>query len=186
MEHLSSKMEQQDQELQLQWRRDKVQELCSKGYSQREISQVLQVGLATVNRDISYLRDQAKNNIKKYIDERLPEEYEKCLVGLTAITKEAWNAAQQSEDKREKIQALSLAKECYSMKLDLLTNATVVDDAIRFVSQKTIEKLKSSIDSNEAQEEESKEPDYKDDKDQLEEEQEDDGEIDSTTTNAVF
>jgi hypothetical protein len=27
-----------------------------------------------------------------------------------------------------------LAKECYSMRLDLLTNATVVDDAIRFVS----------------------------------------------------
>ena len=39
-----------------------------------------------------------------------------------------------ADDKREKIQALSLAKECYSMKLDLLTNATVVDDAIRFVS----------------------------------------------------
>jgi hypothetical protein len=38
--------------------------------------------------------------------------------------------------KREKIQALSLAKECYSMKLELLTNATVVDDAIRFVSSK--------------------------------------------------
>ncbi|MFL6319573.1 MAG: hypothetical protein ACJ72Q_03800 [Nitrososphaeraceae archaeon] len=28
---------------------------------------------------------------------------------------------------------MSLAKECYSMKLDLLTNATVVDDAVRFV-----------------------------------------------------
>ena len=124
---------------------DKVQELCSKGYSQREISQVLQVGLATVNRDISYLRDQAKSNIKKYIDERLPEEYEKCLVGLTAITKEAWNTAQNTEDKREKIQALSLAKECYSMKLDLLTNATVVDDAIRFVSQKSKENLKLSV-----------------------------------------
>jgi hypothetical protein len=52
------------------------------------------------------------------------------LVGLNALTKEAWNTAQQTEDKREKIQALSLAKECYSMKLDLLTNATVVDDAI--------------------------------------------------------
>ncbi|MFL6425954.1 MAG: hypothetical protein ACJ71R_20525 [Nitrososphaeraceae archaeon] len=46
----------------------------SKGYSQREISQVLQIGLATVNRDISYLRSQAKANIKRYIDERLPEE----------------------------------------------------------------------------------------------------------------
>ena len=50
-----------------------------------------------------------------------------------AITKEAWNIASNTEDKREKIQALSLAKECYSMKLDLLTNATVVDDAINFV-----------------------------------------------------
>ena len=120
MEHLSSAMEQQNQ---VEWRRDKVQELCSKGYSQREISQVLQVGLATVNRDISYLRNEDKDNIKKYIDERLPEEYEKCLVGLTAITKEAWNTANNTEDKREKIQALSLAKECYSMKLDLLTNA---------------------------------------------------------------
>ena len=57
--------------------------------------------------------------------------------GLNAITREAWNTAQSTEDKREKIQALSLAKECYSMKLDLLTNATVVDDAIRFVSQKS-------------------------------------------------
>jgi Trp operon repressor len=149
MEHLSSAMEQQHQEQQdqqVQWRRDKVQELCSKGYSQREISHILQVGLATVNRDISYLRNQAKTNIKRYIDEKLPEEYEKCLVGLNAVTREAWNTAQNTEDKREKIQALSLAKECYSMKLDLLTNATVVDDAIRFVSSnKSNEKQKSSV-----------------------------------------
>jgi hypothetical protein len=110
----------------------------------------LQIGLATVNRDISYLRDQAKTNIKKCIDERLPEEYEKCLVGLNAITKEAWNTAQNTEDKREKIQALSLVKECYSMKLDLLTNATVVDDAIRFVSQKSKDKerIKSAIEDD--------------------------------------
>jgi hypothetical protein len=54
------------------------------------------------------------------------------------------DTAQDTEDKREKIQALSLAKECYSMKLALLTNATAVDDAIRFVSQKSKENLKSS------------------------------------------
>src|ERR687886_185443 len=163
MEHLSSHMEHQNQEHhqqqnQVQWRRDKVQELCSKGYSQREISQILKVGLATANRDILYLRNQAKSNIKRYIDERLPEEYEKCLVGLTAILREAWNTAQHTEDKREKIQALSLAKECYSMKLDLLTNATVVDDAIRFVSSKTKENLKPASEGNkEVDKEESKE-----------------------------
>ena len=155
MEHLSSEMEHQDQ--QLQWRRDKVQELCSKGYSQREIAQVLQIGLATVNRDISYLRDQAKTNIKIYIDERLPEEYEKCLVGLNAITKEAWNTAHNTEDNREKIQALSLAEECYSMKLELLTNATVVDDAIRFVSDKQLMVKKSNeVDDYQNQEEETR------------------------------
>jgi hypothetical protein len=103
---------------------------------------MLQVGLATINRDISYLRNQAKTNIKRYIDERLPEEYEKCLVGLTAILREAWSTSQQTEDRREKIQALSLAKESYSMKLDLLTNATVVDDAIRFVSESEKSKIK--------------------------------------------
>ena len=56
---------------------------------------------------------------------------------------------------------LSLAKECYSMKLDLLTNATVVEDAIRFVlSNKSKEKLKSSSGNTNEDEKESKEPNY--------------------------
>jgi hypothetical protein len=50
------------------------------------------------------------------------------------------------------MQALSLAKECYSMKLDLLTNATVVDDAIRFVLEKSKYNLKSSIDNSDSDE----------------------------------
>jgi pimeloyl-ACP methyl ester carboxylesterase len=76
---------------------------------------------------LSYLRQQTKDNIRKYIDERLPEEYEKCLVGLTAILREAWNTSQQAEDRREKIQALSLAKDCYSMKLLTLLHANEPD-----------------------------------------------------------
>jgi hypothetical protein len=149
--------------MQVEWRRAKVLELLSKGDSQSEIAKTLQVDLPIISRDVYFLRQQAKHNIKKYIDERLPEEYEKCLVGLTAITKEAWNTAQQTEDKREKIQALALAKDCYSMKLELLTNATVVDDAIRFVSSnKSKEKDKSLANSSEdkCDKEESNEPDY--------------------------
>ena len=48
MERLSSVMEhnqEQQQGQQVEWRRDRVQELCSKGYNQREISQILQVAL---------------------------------------------------------------------------------------------------------------------------------------------
>jgi predicted transcriptional regulator len=186
----------------IQWRRDKVQELSSQGHSQMEIAQILQVSNGTVNRDLSYLRQQTSSNIRRYIDQRLPEEYEKCLVGLTAILREAWNTSQQAEDKREKIQALSLAKDCYSMKLDLLTNATVVDDAIRFVSEsekskdkdKEGEQVKSSpstsssdSSSNEDNNKESKEPDYDDEKhDKVGEgkQEQETGEI--ITTNQVF
>ena len=70
------------------------------------------------------------------------------------------------------------------MKLDLLTNATVVDDAIRFVSDVSKEKLKLCS-SGEGDKEESKEPDYDDeDGDQLEEEQEE--QTEEVTTNQVF
>jgi IS30 family transposase len=185
---LSTEVEQKEKD-RIEWRRSKIQELSSKGHSQREIAQILQVSNGTVNRDLAILRQQAKANIKRYIDERLPEEYEKCLVGLNAITREAWNTAANTEDKREKIQALSLVKECYSMKLELLTNATVVDDAISFVFQKSKEKekLESSLDINE-EEKESKEADYDEDNGHVEEEQEEEsGEITTAiTTNEVF
>jgi hypothetical protein len=63
-------------------------------------------------------------------------------------------------------------------------NVSVVDDAIRFVSGKSKEKVES-MDSGNEDDKESSEPDYDEDKDQLEEEQEEQtGEI--TTTNQVF
>jgi transposase len=52
----------------IDWRRSKVQELSSQGHSQREIAQMLQVSNGTVNKDLFILRQQAKSNIKRYID----------------------------------------------------------------------------------------------------------------------
>jgi DNA-binding MarR family transcriptional regulator len=98
LQQMSAKMQQQI----IEWRRAKVMEMLSKGESnQSEIARVLQVDKSIVCRDIAYLRQQAKANIKRYIDERLPEEYEKCLVGLTAITKEAWSNKDEGEGKNE-------------------------------------------------------------------------------------
>ena len=85
----------------VEWRRNKVQELASQGYNQSEISRILQISQPTINRDITFLRQQAKDNIKSYIDERLPEEYEKRLVGLTAITKGLLHhSRQKTKEKR--------------------------------------------------------------------------------------
>ena len=98
--------------------------------------------------------------------------------------------AEYSSCSTEKIQALSLAKECYYMKLDLLTKATVVDDAIRFVSSDRSNEKVKPISSNNSNEDgkESNEPDYNKDKDQLEEKREEEQQTNkmTTTINAVF
>ena len=141
----------------------------------------MQICQPAINTGVSYLRQQAKDNIKKYIDEKLSEEMSGWV---ECYTKRKWSTY-RTEDRREKIQALSLAKECYSMKLDLLTNATVVDDAIRFVSDRSKEKLKSSSSSNDENHKGLNEPDYDEDEDQLKEDQEE-GTGEVATTNQVF
>jgi hypothetical protein len=123
---------------QIAWRRDMVLDLSSKGFTEREIASTLIISQPTIHRDITILKQEAKQNISKYIDEQLPAEYQKCLVGITSIMKEAWEAAGTAEsqgDRRDKLSALALAKECYTMKLDLLSSATVVDRAIKFVDR---------------------------------------------------
>lgn len=114
---------------QIQWRRNKVLELTSK--EGREIGSGLQIAPPIAYRNIAYLNQHAKQNLSMYIDELLPAEYRKCLIGITAVLHvlhESWNTAASAEaegDRRDKMQALSLAKERYAMKLDLLSSATI-------------------------------------------------------------
>jgi len=60
--------------------------------------------------------------------------------------REAWNTSKQEDI--EKMHALTLAKECYLMKLDLLTNAAIVDDAIKLVCDKSKDKERVKTSSN--------------------------------------
>jgi hypothetical protein len=103
-----------------------------------------------------------RSNITKYINQKLPFEYDKCLVALNSLQSKAWDISENPDvEERTKVQALSLAKECIISKLDLLTNTTVVDDAMKFV-EKSKEKLISKEEEN--VDNESKEPDYDEDK----------------------
>ncbi len=120
----------------LKWRRSKVQELAVKGYSQAEISRMLQISEATISRDADLLKEQAIEIIRNHIQQRLPYEYNKCLQGLEEIIKESWIIAAKAEkegDTKEKLQSLSLIKDTYSTKMDLLTNASLLQDSIKFV-----------------------------------------------------
>jgi len=88
-------------------------------------------------------------------------------------------------DNKTVLQALALINDCNKYKMDLTTNGVIITDAIKFV-QTNKEKLTMST-KEEENGKVSKEPDYNEDKDQLEEKQEEEtGELKRETTNQVF
>ena len=120
----------------MEWRRSKVLELSSESRSQLEIARIMQVSTATINTDIRFLRIQAKENIRRYIDERLPFEFHKCLVGLDAIVCRMSDIVNNAElDSRDVLQAASVKMQAYAMKIDLLSNATVIEKAVQFIDR---------------------------------------------------
>ncbi len=130
----------------LNWRRNKVNELSVKGFSQVEISRMLQISEPTISRDIEYLRERANETIKNHLEKRLPYEYSKCISGLEEIIKESWIVATEADKNRntkDKLQSLALIKDTYNTKMDLLTNASLLQDSIKFVSETN--KLKQNL-----------------------------------------
>jgi hypothetical protein len=170
----------------VEWRRNKVLELSSQGYSQRDIASTLQVGLGTVNKDILFLRQMSRQNLQHHIHERVPEEYQNCMTGMKINLRQTLEIAETTSDPRTKLQARAITNDCYKYIMDLTTNGVVITDAIKFV-QTNKEKL-TMFTKEENGSEESKEPDYDEDKDQLEEKQEEEtGESSGQeTTNQVF
>jgi hypothetical protein len=59
------------------------------------------------------------------------------------LQKKAWEISENTKEEKTKVQALSLAKEYVINKSDLLTNATVVDDALRFIKESKIKSILS-------------------------------------------
>jgi DNA-binding CsgD family transcriptional regulator len=121
---------------QLQWRRSKVVEMRSRGLSQIEIARQLQVSEASISSDIQYLRNQAKETIREYVIEHLPEQYQVCLTALDTILKHTFDILETSDDNREKLQAMELFKDTHLVKLELLSNATTIDSALHYIRNK--------------------------------------------------
>jgi predicted transcriptional regulator len=139
----------------VEWRRSKVLELNSQGYSQPEIARILQTSQPTVNRDLSIIRQQARKNLQKHISEKLPEEYQRCITGLNQVLKTCWNIVNKSStDDKTKLQATAIINDSYKYVMDLTTNGVVVTDALKYVTQKTeqvntLQKIDERIESME-------------------------------------
>jgi hypothetical protein len=121
---------------QLEWRRGKVIELRAVGLSYAEIARELKIPKTAVGEDMLYLRKQAKESIKEYVTEHLPEQYQICLCALDTILKNTFVILQKSQDNREKLAAMELFKDTHLVKLELLSNATTIDHALEYVRSK--------------------------------------------------
>jgi hypothetical protein len=122
--------------MQVQWRRAKVQELSSKGYSQIDIATQLQADEPTISRDMAYLRKEAKETLEKHLNEIVPEEYQKCMIGMKRNLKQTLEIGESSPDSKIKLEARRIAIDCYRYIMDLCTNAGVVSEAMKFVTKK--------------------------------------------------
>jgi hypothetical protein len=121
---------------QLEWRRGKIIELRALGLSYNEIARELQVSKASITGDMAYIRQQAKESIREYVTEHLPEQYQITLSALDTILKNTFVIIQKSDDNREKLQALELFKDTHLTKLELLSNATTIDQALYYIRTK--------------------------------------------------
>ena len=115
---------------QIEWRHDKVLQLAANGYTGREIASQLHISQPTIHRDLVTLRQQAKEHIRKYIDQRVPFEYQKTLAGLEGIIKNMSNIISTSPDNEEIMKASSIKMQAYNLRMEMVSSANLVHEAI--------------------------------------------------------
>ena len=93
----------------MEWRRNKVIELLTRGYAQYEIASTLHISQPTISRDIHYLQKEIHKSKENY-DERLFEVYRNSLLGLNELVKKLWTIIDSSKtDEKEKMKAINFA-----------------------------------------------------------------------------
>jgi transcriptional regulator with PAS, ATPase and Fis domain len=123
--------------MQVQWRRAKVLELSSQGYTQIEIATQLQVDEPIISRDMTYLNQQAQKSLQRHIHEVVPEEYQKCMVGMKRNLKQTLEIAETTSDPKTKLQARAIANDCYKYIMDLCTGGVICTQALQYVEKRT-------------------------------------------------
>jgi hypothetical protein len=104
----------------IEWRRDKVFDLFAKGYSQAEISRILNIPKTNVCRDIQFLKKMSQEFVLDFSKE-LGFYYKGCLHTMDQIQQKSWdiyNNKQVSE--KDKLLALKVIKEACESKFSLL------------------------------------------------------------------
>jgi predicted transcriptional regulator len=110
---------------QIAWRRNKVKELLTRGYAQYEIASLLHISQPTISRDIHYIQKEIRKSAENY-SEHLFEIYRNTMLGLDETIKKLWTIIDSPRtDAKERIKAITLIRECYKDRLELIRSEQV-------------------------------------------------------------
>jgi hypothetical protein len=96
-------------------RRQSVWIMASKGMHQKEMAEILNVYEATVSYDVKALQGNSDREMNELVRKMLPYMYEKSIMGINAILREAWNIYNNDDNPHithwRRSAALKLAKD---------------------------------------------------------------------------
>jgi predicted transcriptional regulator len=112
-----------------------VIEMRARGMSQAEIARELQVSEASISLEMQYLSSQAKESIKEYATEYLPEQNQICLSWLDEISRvhlKYW----RHQKTIEKIASYGAIQRCSFSQIRIVIQCTTVDSALNYIMNK--------------------------------------------------
>jgi transcriptional regulator with XRE-family HTH domain len=108
-------------DIQKENRLSRIISLYSKGLTQAEIAQELNVDQSTVSRDLQCIKQEGKKKIEKYLNEDILFEYLRYIAGSNEVTRKPWEIVQDERVMtKDKTNALSLLMQSYNKRLEAL------------------------------------------------------------------
>jgi hypothetical protein len=117
-------------------RRHTLHTLMAKGLNQYQAAAVLGCSQETVCNDVAWLRNYYKQQMHYYISNRLPELWESCLTQLhSTMAAVAKIAEDPNTSTHDKLHAHSLMVNCIEVKEELISDPTIIQEALDIVDQ---------------------------------------------------
>jgi hypothetical protein len=117
-------------------RRHTLHTLMAKGLNQYQAAAILACSQETVCNDVAWLRNYYKQQLHRYIENRLPELWESCLTQLhSTMAAVAKIAEDPNTPTHDKVHAHSLMVNCIEVKEELISDPTIIQEALDIVDQ---------------------------------------------------
>lgn len=122
-------------------RRSKILELLSKGYTnQAEIARTLNISEPTVSRDVSFLKEQAQEELRTHIQERIPFEYQRSRQAINDLIRRANEILDNTkDDPKTQLQVINTLANLWAGNMSLTTDGSTIEQAYKRVQ--TLEEI---------------------------------------------